>query len=250
MKKLLTFLLTALLAFSVGWAETVTDFQETFSRCDGTSGWSGSAAANSWSSTYADNSGWTMANGYRGDKCVRLGTSGKLGSAESPSINVTSGVSYTLTFKAGAWSGDATTLKLSATGGNLNSSTVTMSQGAWTDYTITFTASSSTAKIKFEGNAASKSRFFIDEIVLTHETGGGTSDPIIYRKVSSADELIAGTKSVIVYENNGTIYGFGELNTNRYATGVSGLTATNNTIDIARAHEFDPWRQCWCLDIT
>ncbi|WP_421021689.1 DUF642 domain-containing protein, partial [Klebsiella pneumoniae] len=87
---------------------------------------------------------------------------------ETPSISVISGTQYTLTFKAGAWNGskENTTLNLSATGGTLSNSSVTMTKGAWTSYSITFTATGTTAKIKFEASATSNARFFLDEVVL------------------------------------------------------------------------------------
>lgn len=177
MKKLLTFFLTALLAFSVGWAETVTDFQETFNDCAGTGGndgsWSGSIAS---SNLVTDNTGWTTTQCNGASACLKGGSGKNAGSATTPSISVTSGTSYTLTFRAGAWNGSSekTILYLSATGGTLSSSSVTMTKGAWTSYTITFTANGTSAKITFEGNGGN-SRFFLDDVVLTHEGGGSPS---------------------------------------------------------------------------
>ena len=194
MKKLLTFLLTALLAFGVGWAETVTDFQETFNTNSGTGGnddaWSGSIAT---SNASFDNSGWTLANGNGASACIKLGTSSKKGSAETPSISVISGTQYTLTFKAGAWnsSKENTTLNLSATGGTLSNSSVTMIKGAWTSYSITFTATGTTAKIKFEASATNNARFFLDEVVLTHE--GGSSPSLTTATVSFPDDSYTAT---------------------------------------------------------
>ena len=194
MKKLLTFLLTALLAFGAGWAETVTDFQETFNTNSGTGGndgaWSGNIAS---SNASFDNSGWTLANGNGASACIKLGTSSKKGSAETPSISVISGTQYTLTFKAGAWDSNKenTTLNLSATGGTLSNSSVTMTKGAWTSHSITFTATGTTAKIKFEASATSNARFFLDEVVITHE--GGSSPSLTTATVSFPDDSYTAT---------------------------------------------------------
>ena len=153
----------------------ITDFKETFTDCDGTGGndnsWSGSIASNDFDDSNADNDGWTLVSGNAANACIKLGTGSALGSAETPEIRVTPGITYTLTFKAGAWdnSKESTTLKLSAEGGQLQSTTVTMTKGSWTEYTITFVATSETAKIKFQGNKESNSRFFLDEVRLTHD---------------------------------------------------------------------------------
>ena len=49
-------------------------------------------------------------------------------------------------------------------GGTLSHSTVTMSKTAWTEYTVTITGATASTKIKFEGQQASKGRFFLDEV--------------------------------------------------------------------------------------
>lgn len=149
----------------------ITDFYESFDQTNGTGGddgsWSGNNIASSNITT--DNPEWTLVKGGGAKKCIKLGTSSALGSAETPEISVTPGITYTLTFKAGAWSGDQTTLKLSATGGDLGATSVTMTSADWKDYSITFTATDETARIKFEGFQATKARFFLDEVRLTHD---------------------------------------------------------------------------------
>ncbi len=123
-----------------------------------------------------DNTSWTFVKGYAADECARFGTSSAKGSAQTPSITLEDGITYTLTFKAGAWNGssESTTLRLSATNATLKNdagdaalTSVTITKGSWTTYTATVTGNSNAAKIKFESNATSNSRFFLDEVRIT-----------------------------------------------------------------------------------
>ena len=140
--------------------ETVV-FEETFAKCTGTMGWSGSVANGTFT---ADNTGWTVQNAYGANGAAKFGASSKLGTAQTPALNFTG--TATLTFKAGAWSGDSTNLKLSMTNGTLSVSKVTLKNGDWTEYEVTITGATSGAKIMFEGNAASKGRFFLDDVKI------------------------------------------------------------------------------------
>lgn len=143
-------------------AEPVIVFQETFAKCKGTMGWTGSVANGTFAT---DNANWKVANAYGADGAAKFGAGSKLGSAETPALSITG--TATLKFKAGAWSGDATTLKLSMTNGTLSKATVTMQNGDWTEYEVTITNATEGAKIKFEGKQESKARFFLDDIVIT-----------------------------------------------------------------------------------
>lgn len=136
-------------------------FEETFAKCNGVMGWSGSVANGTFA---ADNTGWTVANAYGAAGAAKFGASSKLGSAQTPALNFTG--TATLTFRAGAWIGDNTNLKISMTGGTLSVSKVTLKNGDWTEYEVTITGATSGAKIKFEGNAASKCRFFLDDVKI------------------------------------------------------------------------------------
>ena len=136
-------------------------FLETFAECGGTMGWTGSVANGVFKT---DNEGWTVNKAYGADGAAKFGTSSVLGYAETPALNMTGNA--TLTFKAGAWKGDQTTLKISMTGGDLSQETVTMVNEAWTEYTIQISNATTGAKIKFEGMQASKGRFFIDDIKI------------------------------------------------------------------------------------
>lgn len=174
----------------------ITDFKETFTGCNGTGGndnsWSGSIASSDFNDSNADNAGWELVSGNAANKCIKLGTGSKKGSATTPSIAVTPGTTYTLKFKAAAWDGNKenTTLILSATGGTISPSSVTLTKGEWTEYTITFVASENSATITFAGLAASNSRFFLDEVVLSHN-----------ENASATPYIIVNTESLTISDN-------------------------------------------------
>lgn len=189
---------------SSAWGqETTTIFSETFDKFTGTGGndgsWSGSIAS-STATTSTDNTGWTFTKGYAAKQCAKFGAKNGLGSATTPTLNFTGDA--TLTFRAGAWSGDAKTLNISITSGTLSQATVTLADGAFTEYSISITGVTSNPKITFSGKQASKSRFFLDDVVVTQTTtsGGGGETTLTDRDLSfgattSFDAEVGGTFS-------------------------------------------------------
>lgn len=173
---------------SSAWGqETTTIFSETFDKFTGTGGndgsWSGSIAS-STATTSTDNTGWTFTKGYAAKKCAKFGAKSGLGSATTPKLIFTGDA--TLTFRAGAWSGDAKTLNISISNGTLSQATVTLEDGAFTVYSISITGVTSNPKITFSGKQASKSRFFLDDVVVTQTTtsGGGGETTLTDRELS------------------------------------------------------------------
>lgn len=150
-------------------------FYESFDKTNGTGGndnkWSGNIASSNLS---CDNEGWTFVKQGGANKCAKFGAGSALGSAETPAI--AGAGNLTLTFKAGAWTGDKTTLKLSATGATLSVSSVELAEGAFSDYTVNITGATTGFKIKFTGQQASNSRFFLDEVTVSGE-GGSVTPP-------------------------------------------------------------------------
>ncbi len=57
-----------------------------------------------------------------------------------------------------------------------------MSKGVWTTYTVTITNASAGATVKFEGNSASNSRFFLDEVRITKPGVSITSTSVTTHK--------------------------------------------------------------------
>ena len=147
-------------------------FYEPFTSCEGSGGnddaWSGSIAAKDFTS---DNEGWTHVKGSSANECAKFGAGSSKGSATTPTIAFNdANATYTLTFKAGAWSGDKTedalTLSCSDANARFSASTFTLSDGAWSDYTVTITGVSSSATLTFSAVQNSKNRFFLDEVKI------------------------------------------------------------------------------------
>lgn len=152
---------------STGGSGSTIVFKETFAGCDGVMGWSGNVANGNFAT---DNDGWTVENAHGADGAAKFGASSKRGSAQTPALNFTGNA--TLTFKAGAWSGDQTTLNITMTGGTLSKSSITLSNGYWSEYEISITGATKGAKIKFEGVQTNKARFFLDDIKIIQAGGG------------------------------------------------------------------------------
>lgn len=144
-------------------------FVETFAEAAGTGpsgdSWSGTIAGAAFKS---DNEGWVYNYGFSGAECARFGNGSNNGYATTPLIKgFTANNEYTLTFKAGAWNNDGTTLSLTASNGTFKDlegntiTSVTMENNAWTDYTVIFVPSASTSTISFTSN---NKRFFLDEV--------------------------------------------------------------------------------------
>lgn len=145
-------------------------FYESFDQITNTGGndgqWSGGIGNGQINDeTPFDNSGWTFeGNKYGASQCIRLGTSSASGSATTPAITALNG-NATLTFKAGAWNDDNTTLNLSINGGGtLDQTSVTMLNNAWTEYTVNIIDGTPSTTITFASNG--NGRFFLDEVAI------------------------------------------------------------------------------------
>ncbi|NLJ19843.1 MAG: hypothetical protein GX429_01790 [Bacteroidales bacterium] len=125
--------------------------------------------------TYTLVPGWTGSKVYQAGGTAKMGTSSALGYLVTPSLDL-SGGEVTLSFKAMAWAGDATELKiyvddaLAYTATGLNNTDYTLSS-----YSTTLTGGTTASKIKFEGKQASKGRLFLDDVVVTKS---GSKTPI------------------------------------------------------------------------
>ncbi len=163
-------------------------FYESWSKTSGSGGndgqWSGSIAS---STVTSDMNGWTYEKQGGADNCVKLGTGSAQGSATTPNISVENNKVYSLSFRAGAWSGDQTQLKLSASGATLYEdascivelTSVTMNDASFKDFTVYLKTSSTTLTITWQGKQASKSRFFLDEVLLEEAVAPAVATPVI-----------------------------------------------------------------------
>lgn len=148
-------------------------FEERFTESTGTMGWSGSAG----NGTFNTENTWTTNNAYGAGGSAKFGTGSKLGDATTSGISISPAIyksqAIKLSFKAGAWNNasENTTLKLTATNCNLKSSGTTVSsvdmvKGEWTEFILDVTDIDGNITIKFEGNEASNSRFFLDDVCI------------------------------------------------------------------------------------
>ena len=145
-----------------------TVFYESFNTNASTGGndglWSGTAGGAGWN---ADHTWTNNSYTYGANKCVRISSVNNSGNATTPSITTTSGVEYTLTFKAGSWKDKSSTLQLSATGAgtSLSLTSQALANEKFNDYSATFTATGSSATITF--SSAKDNAFFLDEVRVT-----------------------------------------------------------------------------------
>lgn len=195
-------------------------------------GWSGNYASGSFA---ADNTGWTTSSAYGANGAARFGTGKALGSAETPSISCGSATTATLTFKAGAWNGnsESTTLKLSYTNCSGDAS-VSINKGEWKDCSVTLSNITGNIKIKFEGNATSNSRFFLDDVKVTYTaTTSKTLSSIEISTPPTTTKYLDGdtfdkTGAVVTahYDDNSTADVSGSVTWNKAALGTSDTQVT------------------------
>ena len=204
-------------------------FSETWASTSGTGGndgsWSGSIAQNT---IYADKSGWSYTYGGGAKECVKLGNSSNSGVATTPSISVTSGVTYSLSFKAGAWGTDGTGLTLSATGATLDETDFTMKQSEWDNFSTTLVATSSSMTITFTG----AKRFFLDEVCISEATTytiTAHSNNVSYGTVSVSGNIITATPA------SGYVPDGYTLNSGT----VSSVTQSGNTYTVVATSDCD-----------
>ena len=148
-------------------------FYESFDACDGVGGHDGTwSRIQSQKSLVTDKSGWDVVKGFAASQCARFGTTNDLGSATTPAFALNGeGV---LTFKAAAWDSqkEATEIGLSATGGTIETSTITLTKGAWREYKVNVTGEGS-MKISFAAMTEKNNRFFLDEVKVEKATTDG-----------------------------------------------------------------------------
>lgn len=143
--------------------ETVV-LHETFDKCQHGTSFANNAANSSDTSIKTDVSGWTFVKGYEAYKSAKFGGGSVAGSATTPKLGVAGDM--TVTFSATPWLNDKTTLKLSIVGGGtLSVTTVTMNT-SFSEHTVTITGATAETQLKFESNATSKCRFFLDDVKI------------------------------------------------------------------------------------
>ena len=158
------FLLSFLMLFAVGTfiagAQTQV-FYESFDQNDSKGGndgeWTGNIAS---AQLKADNEGWSFNAGNGAYKCAKFGSSKNAGSATTPGLSVDGNA--TLTFKAGSWGSDGTTINLSISTGSLSQTSINLNNSQFDDYSVEITGATTGCKITFD--APKGDRFFLDEV--------------------------------------------------------------------------------------
>ena len=151
-------------------------FHESFDRCDGKEGWSGSVAYGKWDTSKMDNTWTKKGTVYLGSSCIRIGPAD--GSVTTPVIRVDGRA--VLTFKAAMWytQKEQTDVVVTISDGSLTYGdkapakkvSVTPVKEQWTDYEMVITGTGE-FKLTFANVTNSKNkennRFFLDEVTVT-----------------------------------------------------------------------------------
>ena len=125
--------------------------------------------------------GLSCVNGYAGEGNAKFGASKKGGILVTPSIDLSdASATYTLKFKACAWSKDATSLKVQVD--EQEAVEITDLENGPAPYAANMKEFSleikgtATSKITFSSSVESKGRFFLDDIEVTKLAAGETPD--------------------------------------------------------------------------
>lgn len=216
MKKLLTFLLTALLAFGVGWAETMTYTFTSKSWAANPENWTGTADGNQFN-TSATPSGVQVTTGNGSGATVTCPTS-----YDNISSIV---VNYSSTSKGvgnvAVYVGDT----------HVGTQSISKSQ---TNVNLTYSVPNLSGVVKFVPTVTTNS-MGINSITINYTSGSTPEpDPTIFHKVTSTSDLVVGQKYIIVYEDGNSSAALGALNSSNVFDAVTGLTVSNNhQIDIS-----------------
>lgn len=168
---------------------------------------------------YTNVPGWTCVNGYAGEGNTKFGTASKAGSVTTPSVDLSDATAtYTLKFRACAWNGDATTLKITVDDQEaVEVEGLTNSAKPYAPNLKEFSVQikgTSASKITIASSGAGDARFFLDDIEVTKLAAGQTQDPHV------------ATPSVVA---------FGVVGTGLTATEVVEIKGTDLTDDLTVA---------------
>ena len=122
---------------------------------------------------YTAAAGWIGSKIYQNIGSIKLGTSSAQGWIATPALDL-SGTTK-VSFKAASWPADATTVLvgISTDGGATYTDDSVVLSETMTAYEVTFPAGAAGSKIRWMASAASKERFFLDDVSI--ETGAARS---------------------------------------------------------------------------
>ena len=177
-------LLWLMLAFVAGntMAQTVL-LEEDFSKCTSAQPDNPSTGVSSMDDCTLT-PGWTSVKAYVGEGNMKFGSSSALGSITTPALDLSDpDATYTLSFKACAWSKDKNILKVSVD--DQEAVEVTDVPNGPAPYAANLKEFSlevkgtTASKITISGYQASKARFFLDDIKVTKLVSGETPAPSV-----------------------------------------------------------------------
>ncbi len=156
-------------------------YYESFNKCSGTGG-----NDDTWSDiTFADlnpDNEWVAATGKGARKCMIVGTNTQAGIATTGAITLEPG-EYKLSFRAGRYGNEVPKITISDpsnTGTKFTETTFDLVAGTWNDCETTITIEGQTASIRFR--AASKGRFFLDEVAILPKGEADAITPILTKQ--------------------------------------------------------------------
>ena len=200
------------------------DWYESFASCAGTGGndgtWSGISATGG---IVADHDGWNFnTGGYGGSQCIKVGASKTAGSATTPSITVTSGIQYKLTFNMAPWDNGKAQFEI-VSGAELLDGTTSwqsadnMTALDWNKYEVYIRTTATTVQIDFSSTG---NRFWLNDVCLK-----GLGD----------------VKYHVTYEGNGNTGGTVPVDNTEYDNNAT-VTVKGNTGSLVKdGYSFDGW---------
>ena len=151
-------------------------FYESFDNCDGTGGndnlWQGGIANKTFN---PDNEGWVAEKAYGASQCAKFGTTKVAGVVVTPTITLDG--ESTFRFSAAAWGDEECNLSLEANGATLGTTAFELPNKHFDEFTSTISAKGDFT-ITF---TPSKTRFFLDEVIVEKPTSTGITQVNTYR---------------------------------------------------------------------
>ena len=150
-------------------------------------------ALDSHANDYMDNTGWTLANAYRGNasstdheagSVAKFGGGSAKGSLESPALDLSgNGGNFVIMFDTRRWKGDKTTLDILLNGTVVTNIVLT---DVMETYIASISGGTAGANVTIKGHAASNNRFFLDNLRIVSGT-------VTTRTVASGVDVTSGT---------------------------------------------------------
>ncbi len=127
---------------------------------------------------YTETTGWSGTSVFQAGGSAKFGSSSNLGTLVTPTINLSAdGGNFSLYFDAMAWSGDSQNLKIYLNDVLVHTVTDLNNDASYTfkSYNIPLSGGTSSSVIRFEGNQASRGRFFLDNLIIEQGTPSVTT---------------------------------------------------------------------------